>query len=452
MKYIKKFETQSEYNSFISNTKDFPNVCLITEDESIAYNTPPPLPFYIDTIESIDIKFSNTYEYSYDDITWKTGTWNTTLSPKAGIRVFFRASELNATYDNGIGSFTITGGTCNVGGSITSLVYGSDYVGKTAVTKTYQFKRLFKNATGIIDASELLLPSTEVSHECCNEMFSGCTGLVSAPELPATTLHGFCYQSMFNGCTSLVNIPKFLPAITVPGSNCYRHMFKGCTSLVYAPEIYATYLGTYSCYEMFSGCTNLTIAPTILLATTVTGSCYELMFRDCTSLVNAPELPATTLANSCYKEMFAGCTSLVNAPELPATTLANSCYKEMFAGCTSLVNAPELPATTLENSCYDSMFRDCTSLINAPVLPATTFNSNTAKYCYQCMFQGCVNLSYIKAMLTTSPTSSPDYGFTLNWVDGVSPTGTFVKNAAATWDVTGASGIPEGWTVETATA
>lgn len=33
-----------------------------------------------------------------------------------------------------------------------------------------------------------------------------------------------------------------------------------------------------------------------------------------------------------------------------------------------------------------------------------------------------------------------------------SSTGTFVKNADATWDVTGTSGIPEGWTVETAIA
>lgn len=30
--------------------------------------------------------------------------------------------------------------------------------------------------------------------------------------------------------------------------------------------------------------------------------------------------------------------------------------------------------------------------------------------------------------------------------------GTFVKNAAAEWDVTGNSGIPTGWTVQKATA
>jgi hypothetical protein len=51
-------------------------------------------------------------------------------------------------------------------------------------------------------------------------------------------------------------------------------------------------------------------------------------------------------------------------------------------------------------------------------------------------------------MFITAPSNS----YTSNWVSGVSSTGTFVKNAAATWDVTGVNGIPSGWTVETATA
>ena len=32
-------------------------------------------------------------------------------------------------------------------------------------------------------------------------MFSGCTGLTTAPALPATTLSEYCYYYMFNGCT-----------------------------------------------------------------------------------------------------------------------------------------------------------------------------------------------------------------------------------------------------------
>ena len=142
--------------------------------------------------------------------------------------------------------------------------------------------------------------------------------------------------------------------------------------------------------------------------------------------------------------MFEGCTSLTTAPELPATELAAYCYLSMFRDCTSLVNAPVLPATTLKNRCYGEMFRGCTSLVNAPVLPATTLGA----YCYVSMFRDCSNLSYIKAMFTTTPNDT----YTGNWVSGVSSTGTFVKNSAATWDVTGVNGIPTGWTVETANA
>ena len=129
---------------------------------------------------------------------------------------------------------------------------------------------------------------------------------------------------------------------------------------------------------------------------------------------------------------------------LPATTLAMGCYGGMFSGCRSLTTTPKLPATTLANACYISMFRGCTSLTTAPELPATTL----AEWCYGYMFEGCTNLNYIKAMFTTTP--GADY--TNSWVDDVASTGTFVKNSAATWNVTGVNGIPTGWTVQTASA
>lgn len=49
-------------------------------------------------------------------------------------------------------------------------------------------------------------------------------------------------------------------------------------------------------------------------------------------------------------------------------------------------------------------------------------------------------------MFTTTPGSS----YTSGWVNNVSSTGTFIKNPEATWDVTGANGVPSGWTVQTA--
>lgn len=134
-------------------------------------------------------------------------------------------------------------------------------------------------------------------------------------------------------------------------------------------------------------------------------------------------------------------------PTLPATTLNTACYASMFEGCTSLVTVTSLPAQNLYQQCYQSMFYGCTSLTSAPVLPATSLQIN----CYYTMFYRCSKLSYIKAMFTSTPGMS-NTNYTTNWVYGVKATGTFVKNRAATWNVTGANGIPAGWTVQTASS
>ena len=367
----------------------------------------------------------------------------------------------------------------------------------------YCYINMFQSCTSLVNAPQL--PATTLANYCYSNMFNRCTSLVTAPELPAatlaygcynamffktniipefpnidftsqinvngeftglfagtnitdadlerilpknangkyclpaTTLANNCYTYMFQGCTRLVNAPA-LPATTLT-TNCYQHMFDGCTSLVTAPELPATTLA-YGCYGyMFKDCTSLAKAP-VLPATTLANYCYINMFQSCTSLVNAPQLPATTLASGCYRDMFSGCNSLVTAPQLFATTLTENCYENMFKDCTSLVNAPQLPATTLTSGCYQNMFYNCRSLVTAPTLPARYLKNNS----YSFMFQACTNLNYIKAMFTTTPnTSNTNY-----WVSGVAANGTFVKNAAATWNVTGVNGVPSGWTVQKA--
>ena len=119
-----------------------------------------------------------------------------------------------------------------------------------------------------------------------------------------------------------------------------------------------------------------------------------------------------------------------------------SCFNGLFLGCKKLLKAPDLPATELSYLCYSGMFSGCSHLTEAPVLPATTL----AQACYQRMFYGCTSLSYLKALFINNVTQ---YNLS-NWLYGVSPTGTFVKNAEATWDNSEA-GIPEGWTIEYAT-
>ncbi len=128
---------------------------------------------------------------------------------------------------------------------------------------------------------------------------------------------------------------------------------------------------------------------------------------------------------------------------LPATTLTESCYNFMFNACTEMTNGPaELPATTPKAYCYQRMFNYCPKMESAPVIQLQTLITACCNY----MFANCGKLAYVKAMFLTEPSTS----YTNAWLSNVAASGTFVKNAAATWDVSGSSGIPTGWTVETA--
>ena len=401
---------------------------------------------------------SNSLSYSLDDGQTWTALASGTASPTvtAGNKIMWKGTCTPS--NTGSGKFSSTG-TFNAYGNTMSIVHGDNFRNSITISDK-QFDSLFNN-TKVVNAENLVLPATTLAYGCYQNMFDGCTNLVTAPTLPATTLVQSCYFEMFQGCTSLTTTPE-LPAttlaqhcywkmfygctslettpvlpVTTLAQSCYGYMFSGCTSLTSAPELPATTLAD-GCYGgMFSSCTGLTSAPE-LPATTLAEGCYSNMFHGCTSLTTAPELPVTTLEKNCYAYMFQGCTGLTSAPELPATTLADGCYYEMFEGCTRLTTAPVLPATTLVTYCYYSMFQGCTSLTTAPELPATTL----ASWCYYYMFAGCTNLNYIKCLATDI---SAAY-CTDSWVYKVASSGRFVKNSAASW-TRGNDGIPTGWTV-----
>lgn len=206
---------------------------------------------------------------------------------------------------------------------------------------------------------------------------------------------------------------------------------------------YMTLIKDSSCqYEVFGNIMSLLYGDDfkdkLIIQTAYT---FSNLFYGSHNLLNAKNLilPATILTECCYYRMFCNCSNLTVAPELPATTLARSCYYEMFCGCTSLTAAPVLPATTLVDSCYNSMFRRCTSLTETPQLPVTTL----AYYCYNQMFQGCTKLNKI-TMLATDISAS---GCLIKWVNGVAPSGTFIKHPDMSSLPIGESGIPSGWTV-----
>ena len=377
--------------------------------------------------------------YSLDNgSTWTTinSSTNTGITVSEGDKILFKG--VNSAYGTNQAKkrASFSGDAYyNVCGNIMSLIYGDNFSGQTELTTSYTFDRLFVDGK-VINAKNLILPSTALTNYCYEYMFSGCTELINTPALPATSLAQGCYQYMFRN-TAITKVPA-LPATTLAVS-CYAGMFRNTQiSTVPSDLLPATALDR-SCYEyMFLG-SALVEAPD-LPAETVAQYSYRGMFQSCHKLTKAPAFSATTMGQQSCMSMFESCDALVEAPVLPATTLANSCYKQMFTDCTALATIPSnmLPATTLVSACYNFMFSGCTSLTTSPELPAATLISG----CYQSMFTGCTSLNSVKCLATTIPTNT-----TKNWLSGVSATGTFTKDPNMSSWTTGVNGIPDGWTV-----
>ena len=385
--------------------------------------------------------------YSKDGLNWTDTAIDDTdqtinIQVAKSDTVYLKGS--GSTMGNGTNRSSITcRAEYNVCGNIMSLLYDEQFGSKKAFPvygQNYNFEYLFYNSTTLKRADDLILPALTTYTGSYRAMFAGCTALTHAPELPATSLGHSSYLDMFRGCISLIKPPS---SIYGNGAWSCGNMFHGCISLTDVPELPTTSLGSSCYYGMFANCTSLVSAPA-LPALSAVYMCYTLMFSGCTALTQPPELPATSLNTSCYMQMFYGCTSLTSPPELNATTLKQGCYREMFVRCTSLLNPPALPATALTTNCYYQMFRECTSLTSAPVLPAATL----ADGCYQEMFYQASHINYIKMLATDISATN----CLTNWTNGVSATGTFVKNASMTSLPTGANGIPSGWTVQDATS
>ena len=301
---------------------------------------------------TLNIDSGSEIMYSINKGVWESYTLDTSIALNQNDNVRFKGKSVTTDYDK---HFSMTGKIA-ASGSVTSITDGN---GGTS--------------------------NVQLSENCYEYMFSGCSSLTSAPELIATELAELCYNNMFCGCSSLTRAPE-LPATELKES-CYAYMFCGCSSLTRAPEINTTELAEGCYHSMFFGCSSLTSAPK-LPATTLAENCYAYMFYGCSSLTSAPELNATKLAPFCYGDMFRGCSSLTRAPKLPATELKESCYAYMFYGCCSLTRAPELPATELKENCYMCMFAGCSSLTSVPKLPA----EHLATKCYGFMFYDCPKL------------------------------------------------------------
>ncbi len=205
-------------------------------------------------------------EYSTDGSTWTTKTMNedttaNTFTLPANGKLYLRGvndgwcSSSSSIFNSYYNSITATG-SHNVGGNIMSLLYGSEFEGKTTfpTSNSFVLSVLFRENKTLVNAKDLILPATTLANSCYYGMFQGCSKLTTAPELPATELASNCYHHMFTGCKSLKSIPE-LPANDLT-NKCYHGMFMNCDGIdkVSLPE---AYLAPYAYSNMFLGSDNL---------------------------------------------------------------------------------------------------------------------------------------------------------------------------------------------------
>ena len=163
------------------------------------------------------------FDYSLDEgETWTSTNTSDLIRVNSGQKLLLRSTDplgrISTDFD------------FDVSGNVMSLMYADEF--KNATELRYEDGLIsLLSMSRVVNANNLILPTTTLTANCYQSMFSNCTSLVAAPELPATTLVDSCYVNMFNECTSLVNAPA-LPATTL-ADYCYTGMFNGCTSLKY---------------------------------------------------------------------------------------------------------------------------------------------------------------------------------------------------------------------------
>lgn len=168
------------------------------------------------------------------------------------------------------------------------------------------------------------------------------------------------------------------------------------------------------------------------------------------SFTNGGTLAPSAFENALLPFTIAHAKNLV----LPATNLGYRCYEGLFSQTGQpryykiLLDTPkELPATDLTDhnqgttfglsNVYNSMFLNNTRITSGPEIKATELPYSSCDE----MFKGCTKLNSVKCTATTLNTDC-----SVDWLSGVSSTGTFTKASGVTWP-SGDSGIPTGWTV-----
>lgn len=207
--------------------------------------------YMLDIDEDVEHRIPN-LEWSYNKKNWEkvdvveTYDYINIAHLKVGQTIYFRGNNPDGFCRyNSLGdfdtafSFNFTNqdtAQIKIGGNIMSLLTPKNYDEKTDIPCDGCFNSLFDcfGATdemngGNVDASELLLPATELKEYTYLWLFSY-ANITKAPlELPATKAKKGCYEQMFTNCYQLITAPIIHLGNLEESS--FRYTFRYCKQL-----------------------------------------------------------------------------------------------------------------------------------------------------------------------------------------------------------------------------
>lgn len=446
--------TNSEITNAYLGTDQVDALYLGTE--LVWENNPSPVPYdeqylTVEALEDGNFTIRKSVDYSKNGGSWTPAYDDQVLSLVAGDKVRFKYNTDFTTPYRGV----FEGNTIKfkVYGNIESMEYGDDFIYHSSIVFDFAFISMFEGCTGLVDASNLVLPATRLTVGCYNRMFYGCTNLEKAPELRAREVPDCAYAEMFYDCESLTYLKCY--ALTIgdgtdfggpysAGTYNWVHGVGPCGEFVedyndrtpcpwtigdsgipagwerdmrYYEErpltFTATRPGRIKLVKQGSSAPTLSLEYRI---ETDPGSWGEWLDSSNPGYVNpyngirieegqsiqfrGNQVPAI---NQGTYNFFSGDTSgfkvsgnimsLVDSTGYTSASAITSAYAFalLFKNFSNLADASNLvlPATTLAANCYYGMFSGCTSLEYAPNILPAT---TLATNCYYGMFRGCTGL------------------------------------------------------------
>lgn len=317
-------------------------------------------------------------------------------------KVLYLYSDVNTSYeDSSIFTFYASPNLMICEGDIMKLLKDEE------LTKEYAFKGLFKNNLYI--NSTPVLPSTDLTVGCYQEMFSGCSNLTSTPALPASVVPDYAYKEMFKNCTSLVSLTEWFGSnVTSVGVGAFEGMFEGCTGL----DNYIIQ------FELPSSQID------------IPERAYMHVFKDCTYMYEcriAPGSGGETYLGNCgdyaFYGFFLNCKRLIihdNAYHFRV----QSCGEYTFARMYENTNLKKINGyIRVQGNCgtkaFYRTFADNKNMIEARV---PSVHGRCAAGAFSETYKGCSNITEIRNPNILSNAST---AFESNWLDGLPATGTY---------------------------